>query len=120
MEQHNTGQFVKKTANGDGLTSITWVYKLIMLFYLCSYILHEPPLNCLIFRCTNMPESLLDANNAKKHFSKFGKVTKIILRPKKQMCVIEYDLPASAKRALLNAGAYDGFMFDVVRTKNKM
>lgn len=46
----------KALVNGDGVTSIT---------------------------CTNMPDGLFDANNAKRHFSKFGKVTKIILRPKK-------------------------------------
>lgn len=83
----------KALVNGDGVTSIT---------------------------CTNMPDGLFDANNAKRHFSKFGKVTKIILRPKKQMCIIEYETPVSAKKALLNAGAYDGFMFDVNRTKNKV
>lgn len=33
------------------------------------------------------------------------------------MCIIEYDLPSAAERAVLNAGAYDGFMFDVTRTK---
>ncbi|CAH1638290.1 unnamed protein product [Spodoptera littoralis] len=70
--------------------------------------------------CTNVPESLFDAAAAKKHFSKFGRVQKIKLVPKRHMCVIEYDQPSSAERAVLNAGAYDGFMFDVTRNKMKM
>lgn len=71
-------------------------------------------------RCSNVPESLFDAAAAKKHFSKFGRVQKIKLVPKRHMCVIEYDQPSSAERAVLNAGAYDGFMFDVTRNKMKM
>ncbi|XP_059052206.1 uncharacterized protein LOC131846813 isoform X2 [Achroia grisella] len=36
------------------------------------------------------------------------------------MCIIEYDQPISTERALLNAGAYDGHMFDVTRTKARV
>lgn len=36
------------------------------------------------------------------------------------MCIVEYDQPLSAERAVLNAGAFDGFMFDVTRTKTQM
>lgn len=68
-------------------------------------------------RCTNVPDCLFDATAAGKHFSKFGRVHKIRLAPKKHMCIIEYEQPSSVERALLNAGAYDGFMFDVTRTK---
>ncbi|XP_038209672.1 protein xmas-2-like [Zerene cesonia] len=67
--------------------------------------------------CSNVPEGLFDTSAAKKHFSKFGRVHRIRLLPKKQMCVVEYEQPSSIQRALLNAGAYDGFMFDVTRTK---
>ncbi|GBP32759.1 Protein xmas-2 [Eumeta japonica] len=67
--------------------------------------------------CTNMPESLFDAAAAKRHFSKFGRVTKILMRPKHHMCIIEYDSPIAAERAVLNAGAYDGFTFDVTRQR---
>lgn len=74
----------------------------------------------MVSRCSNVPESLFDTNNVKQHFSKFGRVTKITLKPKRSTCVIEYDTQAAVQRALLNAGAYDGFMFDVTRTKNKM
>ncbi|KAM3965394.1 LOW QUALITY PROTEIN: RRM_XMAS2 and SAC3_GANP domain-containing protein xmas [Aphomia sociella] len=70
--------------------------------------------------CTNVPDSLFDATAAKKHFCKFGRVQKIRLFPKKHMCIIEYDQPSSTQRALLNAGAYEGNMFDVTRTKARM
>lgn len=36
------------------------------------------------------------------------------------MCIIEYDQPISAERAVLNAGAFEGFMFDVTRTKARV
>ncbi|KAJ2949193.1 hypothetical protein O0L34_g6136 [Tuta absoluta] len=70
--------------------------------------------------CANVPEGLFDTSSAKKHFMKFGRVQKIRLFPKKQMCIVEYDQPLSAERAVLNAGAFDGFMFDVTRTKARV
>ncbi|XP_026734509.1 uncharacterized protein LOC113498627 [Trichoplusia ni] len=70
--------------------------------------------------CSNVPDCLFDATTAKKHFSKFGRVQKIRLFPKRHMCIIDYDQPSSAERAVLNAGAYDGFMFDVTRSKARV
>ncbi|XP_045517019.1 uncharacterized protein LOC123709619 isoform X1 [Pieris brassicae] len=70
--------------------------------------------------CSNVPEGLFDSSAAKKHFSKFGKVHRIRLLPKKQICVVEYEQEISVQRALLNAGAFDGFMFDVTRTKARI
>ncbi|CAK1551182.1 unnamed protein product [Leptosia nina] len=70
--------------------------------------------------CSNVPEGLFDTSAAKKHFSKFGRVHKIRLLPKKLMCIVEYEQPNSVQRALLNAGAYDGFMFDVTRSKARI
>ncbi|XP_063383819.1 uncharacterized protein LOC134670073 [Cydia fagiglandana] len=70
--------------------------------------------------CSDVPESLLEPTAAKKHFSKFGKVQRIRLVTKKQMCIVEYDQPSSMERAVLNAGAYDGFMFDVTRFKPRV
>uniref|UniRef100_A0A2A4IX88 PCI domain-containing protein n=1 Tax=Heliothis virescens TaxID=7102 RepID=A0A2A4IX88_HELVI len=70
--------------------------------------------------CSNVPDSLFDAAAAKKHFSKFGRVQKIRLFPKRHICIIEYDQPSSAERAVLNAGAYDGFMFDVTRRQARV
>lgn len=69
--------------------------------------------------CSNVPDDLFEAATAKKHFSKFGRVQKIRLFPKKQMCIVEYEEPVSAERAVLNAGAFDGFMFDVTRSKQR-
>lgn len=74
----------------------------------------------IIFRCTNVPESLFEPNAASKHFSKFGRVVRIKLFPRKQACVIEFDQPSAIERAVLNAGAYDGFMFDVTRMKARV
>ncbi|XP_053609649.1 uncharacterized protein xmas [Plodia interpunctella] len=70
--------------------------------------------------CSNVPEALFDATESKKHFTKFGRVHKIRLFPKRRMCIIEYDQPTSAERALLNAGAFEGAMFDVTRTKARI
>lgn len=73
-----------------------------------------------LHRCTKVPEGLFDSKIVDKHFSKFGKVVRIKLLPKKQMCIVEYDQQSSAERAVLNAGAFDGFMFDVTRTKPRV
>ncbi|XP_052741196.1 protein xmas [Bicyclus anynana] len=70
--------------------------------------------------CSNVPEGLFENKVAEKHFSKFGKVLRIRLMPKKHMCIVEYDQQTSAERAVLNAGAFDGFMFDVTRTKPRV
>ncbi|KPI95615.1 Protein xmas-2 [Papilio xuthus] len=70
--------------------------------------------------CTNVPDGLFDTPSAKKHFSKFGRVQKIKLLPKKQMCIVEYEQISGAEQAVLNAGAFDGFMFDVTRTKTRI
>ncbi|VVC86642.1 unnamed protein product [Leptidea sinapis] len=73
--------------------------------------------NKVSITCSNVPEELFDATAAKKHFSKFGRVHKIRLLPKRQMCIIQYENHSSVEKALLNAGAYDGFLFEVTRTK---
>ncbi|CAH2096075.1 unnamed protein product [Euphydryas editha] len=70
--------------------------------------------------CFKVPECLFEAKAAEKHFSKFGRVQRIRLLPKKSMCIVEYDQQTSAERAVLNAGAYDGFMFDVTRMKPRV
>ncbi|CAH2234345.1 jg12186 [Pararge aegeria aegeria] len=70
--------------------------------------------------CMQVPEGLFESKAAEKHFSKFGKVLRIRLLPKKHMCIVEYDQQTSAERAVLNAGAFDGFMFDVTRTKPRV
>ncbi|KAG6452778.1 protein xmas-2 [Manduca sexta] len=70
--------------------------------------------------CTDVPEGLFDPNTAKRHFSKFGKVQRIRLYLKRQMCLVEYEHIMAAEKAVLNAGAFDGFMFDVTRTKPRV
>lgn len=73
-----------------------------------------------MYRCSKVPECLFEAKAAEKHFSKFGRVQRIRLYPKRSMCIVEYDQQNSAERAVLNAGAYDGFMFDVTRMKPRV
>ncbi|XP_034831790.1 uncharacterized protein [Maniola hyperantus] len=70
--------------------------------------------------CTDVPEGLFENKAAEKHFSKFGRVLRIRLLPKKHMCIVEYEQQSSAERAVLNAGAFDGFMFDVTRAKPRV
>lgn len=74
----------------------------------------------MCFSCTNVPEALFETDAGLNHFSKFGKVEKIRVFKKKQACLIEYEQPSHVEKALLNAGAYDGFMFDVVRAKGRV
>ncbi|XP_072949361.1 uncharacterized protein xmas [Epargyreus clarus] len=65
--------------------------------------------------CSKVPESLFETGAAEKHFNKFGKVQRIKLYRKRHMCLVEFDQVKAAELAVLNAGAYDGFMFDVTR-----
>lgn len=97
---------------------------LLPMNVICSCLRHfkitNKKINIVIFSCTNVPESLFEPNAASKHFSKFGRVQRIRLFPKRLACIIEYDQPSAIDRAVLNAGAYDGFMFDVTRTKARV
>ncbi|XP_068633031.1 uncharacterized protein [Battus philenor] len=70
--------------------------------------------------CSKVPDGLFDTTTAKKHFSKFGRVQKIKFFPKRQMCIVEYEQLSGVEQAILNAGAFDGFLFDVVRTKARI
>lgn len=61
----------------------------------------------------DIPVELLDKNGAKDYFRKFGRVIRMCIRPKSRTCSIEYDTPASAQRALEEAGEYNGNRFIV-------
>lgn len=75
--------------------------------------------NFFHFSCSNVPEALFENEPAVDHFSKFGIVKKITLQPKKNSCIVEYETRQDADKAILNAGAYDGFMFDVKLLKKR-
>ncbi|XP_077289878.1 RRM_XMAS2 and SAC3_GANP domain-containing protein xmas [Arctopsyche grandis] len=69
--------------------------------------------------CSDIPDSLFDHDAAIEHFGKFGPIAKIVLQPKKKSCIIMYETRDDADKAILNAGAYDGFMFDVKLIKKR-
>lgn len=67
----------------------------------------------LIFSCTNVPYQLLQRNTAKEYFAQFGKIIRMILKPKSRVCVIEYDNSDSVQLALHHGGDYYGQKFSV-------
>lgn len=71
------------------------------------------------FSCSDIPDSLFDHDAAIEHFGKFGPIVKIVLQPKKKSCIVAYETRDDADKAILNAGAYDGFMFDVKLIKKR-
>ncbi|XP_023305273.2 protein xmas-2 isoform X1 [Lucilia cuprina] len=63
--------------------------------------------------CEQIPELFLDKIVAKKHFSKFGKIKRFILRPKRLICTVEYENKEDAENAFENAGRFNGVDFIV-------
>ncbi|XP_054727003.1 protein xmas [Anastrepha obliqua] len=70
-------------------------------------------INYKAISCEKIPELFLDKLVAKNHFSKFGKITRFILRPSRQSCTVEYETEAQAERALDQAGYYNGHEFQI-------
>lgn len=56
---------------------------------------------------------MLEKNNAKLYFRKYGRIIRLCLRPKSRTCSIEYNTRASAQKALTEAGEYNGQTFVV-------
>lgn len=50
---------------------------------------------------------------AKNHFSKFGKINRFILRPKRLSCTVEFESEEDAERAYLEAGTFNGIDFTI-------
>lgn len=65
------------------------------------------------FSCTHIPTELLNKNAARIHFRQFGRVVRMIIRPRSRACIIEYDCPENAQMAILNGGEYKGHVFSV-------
>lgn len=63
--------------------------------------------------CEEIPELFLDKLVAKKHFSKFGKISRFILRPKRLSCTVEYENEEEAEKAYMEAGTFNGHDFVV-------
>uniref|UniRef100_A0A0A1WSP6 Protein xmas-2 n=1 Tax=Zeugodacus cucurbitae TaxID=28588 RepID=A0A0A1WSP6_ZEUCU len=70
-------------------------------------------INYKAISCEKIPDLFLDKLVAKNHFSKFGKITRFILRPSRQSCTVEYETEAQAERALDQAGDFNGQEFQI-------
>lgn len=55
----------------------------------------------------------LNKNLAHRHFSQYGRICNFFLRPSKASCIIEYETPDEAEKALLEAGTYNGETFNI-------
>ncbi|KAM7347017.1 RRM_XMAS2 and SAC3_GANP domain-containing protein xmas [Cochliomyia hominivorax] len=73
----------------------------------------ERKINYNALTCQNIPELFLDKVVAKKHFGKFGKIKRFILRPKRLTCTVEYECKENAENAYMNAGNYNGIDFEI-------
>ncbi|XP_004529622.1 protein xmas-2 [Ceratitis capitata] len=70
-------------------------------------------INYKAISCEKIPDLFLDKLIAKNHFSKFGKITRFILRPSRHICTVEYETEAQAERALDQAGEFNGKEFQI-------
>ena len=70
--------------------------------------------------CEEIPELFLDKIVAKKHFSKFGKIKRFILRPKRLSCTVEYENGEDAERAFMESGNFNGLEFIVNYAENEV
>ncbi|XP_015599543.1 uncharacterized protein LOC107269801 [Cephus cinctus] len=70
--------------------------------------------------CINVPKSLLTKVAAKEYFVKYGNISKITLRPRKQTITIFYTTAEAANIAYQNSGEYLGQKFDVYWTNSEM
>ncbi|XP_055389481.1 uncharacterized protein LOC129618641 [Condylostylus longicornis] len=68
--------------------------------------------------CENIPELFLDKIVAKNHFSKYGKISKFILRPRRLQCTVDFEQEEDAKAALMNGGLFNGYEFSIKYTEN--
>lgn len=74
------------------------------------YILHRYN----IFSCKNYPSEFnLDKTIAKDYFRQFGKLKRVVFKPKDSICTVEYLTKQGFLKALKNAGEYNGSLFEV-------
>ncbi|XP_067639741.1 protein xmas [Eurosta solidaginis] len=77
-------------------------------------------INYKAISCEKIPDLFLDKLVAKNHFSKYGKITRFILRPSRQSCTVEYETEAQAERALDQGGEFNGKEFKVEYAKREV
>ncbi|XP_037938398.1 protein xmas-2 [Teleopsis dalmanni] len=70
-------------------------------------------INYKSINCENIPELFLDKLIAKKHFSKFGRIIRFILRPRRLSCTIEYETEDEAENAFMSGSPYNGHEFSI-------
>lgn len=58
---------------------------------------------------------MLLKSTSKEYFSQFGRIVRMVLKPKSRVCIIEYDNDDSVQLALAHAGDFNGHKFDVAR-----
>lgn len=74
----------------------------------------------MCFSCERIPELFLDKLVAKKHFGKFGKITRFILTPKRLSCTVEYETEDEAEKAIMDGGNFNGIRFSINYAENKV
>uniref|UniRef100_A0A1I8MH60 Protein xmas-2 n=1 Tax=Musca domestica TaxID=7370 RepID=A0A1I8MH60_MUSDO len=84
-----------------------------------EYEAHEDNTNYKAISCEKIPELFLDKLVAKKYFSKYGKISRFILKPKRLSCTVEYENEEDAERAYMEAGEFNGIEFEVSYAENK-
>ncbi|XP_061390641.1 protein xmas [Musca vetustissima] len=84
-----------------------------------EYEAHEDNTNYKAISCEKIPELFLDKLVAKKYFSKFGKISRFILKPKRLSCTVEYETEEDAEKAYMEAGEFNGIEFEVNYAENK-
>ncbi|XP_018552194.1 LOW QUALITY PROTEIN: germinal-center associated nuclear protein [Lates calcarifer] len=56
------------------------------------------PTDCTVIQCRNVPPALNKKDTIEKHFARFGKVSKVLCRPAKNLAIVHfYDHPSAAK-----------------------
>ncbi|KAG5891307.1 hypothetical protein JTB14_002868 [Gonioctena quinquepunctata] len=69
--------------------------------------------------CQDYPsEFILDKTVAKEYFRQFGKLKRLVFKPKLRLCSVEYADEKSYQNALYNAGEYKGVNFKVSAEKS--
>lgn len=57
------------------------------------------PTDCTVIQCRDVPPALNKKDIIEKHFSRFGKVRKVLCRPGKNLVIVHFDDHASAAKA---------------------
>ncbi|KOX74166.1 Protein xmas-2 [Melipona quadrifasciata] len=68
--------------------------------------------------CANVPHSLLTKVTAKEYFIRFGNLSKITIRPRKQKIIVVYATKEEANVAYEKSGEYLGEKFNIEWTKS--